>query len=140
MRSFGKDLEISVAYVEGKPVSGLLSIRLKQTLFLKYGGSNSEFHATGCIPYLYWHAIERAKSEGAEMVDFGRSEITAKSLITFKDRWGAMNSPLIYYRLQKSSKLPTANGIGAEFAKRVFSVLPDSCLSAAGRILYRHIG
>lgn len=140
MRHFGNDLVIWVAYLNGQPIGGLLTITCKDTLVFKHGGADERFNNLGTTPYIYWHAIQHAKSVGADTVDFGRSDLTTPGLILFKDRWGAAKSSLTYYRFSRDKEDSHPSDSTPEFAKKIFSALPDFWLSAAGRVLYRHIG
>lgn len=140
VRRFGDNSTVWVAMFEGKPIAALFTIAYKQTLVFKHGGSDERFNHLGSTPYVYWHAIQYAKSIGATTIDFGRSDLATPGLILFKDHWGAAKSALTYYRLSKNAGMPLVYGSKAEFAKRIFSALPPSWLSTAGRLLYRHIG
>jgi hypothetical protein len=90
-------------------------------------------------------SIEEAKREGVRVFDLGRSEWSQAGLITFKDRWGATRSGLRYSRLSDaapslSTVMPASNDWKERIAKRLLPHLPDSILSSAGALLYRHVG
>jgi hypothetical protein len=92
------------------------------------------------MPFLFWKLIEEGKATGAERIDFGRSEMENEGLVAFKDKFGTTKKILTYYRYPQSTK-QVAHGWGESgLAKRMFSILPDGVLSAAGKVLYRHIG
>ncbi|HEY6272829.1 MAG TPA: GNAT family N-acetyltransferase [Terriglobales bacterium] len=139
-RGFGEDLVIWVASKDGQPVASILTLRYKKAVVYKYGCSDSRFHNLGGMPFLFWHAIQDAKAQGGEVFDFGRSELENSGLIAFKDHWGGSRSQLTYYRYARNSGAEGLQPFGMGLARRVFSSLPDFCLTAAGRLLYRHIG
>lgn len=146
--SFGKCLKIRVAYRGALPIASIITIQHQDTLVYKYGCSDAGFHNLGGMHLLLWTSILEAKSEGLRTFDLGRSDLGNMGLITFKDRWGAVRSPLTYYQYSKS---PSASGSMsfegpdwrawlARVAKPVFSCIPDRFISAAGTLLYKHIG
>jgi hypothetical protein len=47
---------------------------------------------------------------------------------------------LTYYRFPRSKKKSAHAWGDSGLARRFFSILPDGALSAAGKVLYRHIG
>ena len=145
---FGQPLKIRVAYKGTLPIASIMTIRHKDTLVYKYGCSDARFHQLGGMHLLLWSSIQEAKFEGLRSFDFGRSDRENTGLITFKNRWGAIPSLLKYYRYTSlPSTKTTTNGAGAEWraifarmAKPIFSRMPDSVISAAGSLLYKHIG
>jgi len=139
IKSFGDGLRIQLALKDGRPIASILTLEHKNSVVYKYGCSDAEFHNLGGMPFLFWHAIRRAKERGAEVFDFGRSEIDNPGLISFKDNWRGTRSNLVYYR--HPSPLPQiGKKSNAEAARRTLSLMPDFCLKIAGRLLYRHVG
>lgn len=141
IESFGNDLSIRVAFKDGQPVASMLTLFDGKTLTYKYGCSDAKFHNLGGMPFLFWETMRDAKLKGAKYFDFGRSETDNPGLIAFKGHWNGVQSEMKYYRF---SQQPAQNGGGKawrmEAAGKVFSMLPDFCLTAAGKLLYRHIG
>jgi len=138
---FGDALTIRIALKDGHAVASMLTILHNKTLTYKYGCSDSNFHNLGGMPFLFWHAIRDAKRKGAEQLDFGRSEMDNPGLIAFKDHWNGSRSVLKYYRYP--ARLPSEQGRSrwqVEAGRAAFSMLPDFCLVAAGRLLYKHFG
>src|SRR5437660_2858130 len=142
---FGDDLKIRVAYKNELPIAAMLTIRYKDTLVYKYGGSDSRFNNLGGMHLLFWNAIQDAKSNGLRFFDLGRTDEHQHGLINFKSRWGTTQSALVYKRygfFQKASHafdLPSSKK-KTNMAKYVLSHLHPSMLSLIGRILYRHVG
>jgi hypothetical protein len=63
-----------------------------------------------------------------------------EGLIAFKGHWGGAKRELVYYRYPATSSETAAATPQMETALKAFSVLPDFCLTTAGKLLYRHIG
>src|SRR5579859_4786148 len=142
---FGPALQIYVAFAGRRPVAGMLTLRHKNTLVYKYGGSDARFNNLGSMHCLYWESIERAKALGLETLDLGRSDTNQNGLITFKNRWGAAQSKLTYLRFSHSENpahMFEASGTNWKTwaAKTMFSHLPICVLPNVGSLLYKHIG
>jgi CelD/BcsL family acetyltransferase involved in cellulose biosynthesis len=139
-KSMGDALAIRLVRKDGAPVAALLTLRHRSTIIYKYGCSDEAFHQLGGMPFLFWKLIEEGKATGAEWIDFGRSETENKGLVAFKDKFGTTRRMLTYYRFPRSKKKSAHAWGDSGLARRFFSILPDGALSAAGKVLYRHIG
>src|SRR5262249_25321288 len=89
---FGESLKIRVASKDGRPIAAILTLRHKNTLLYKYGGSCVECNNMGGMHLLLWKSIQEAKQYGLRKFDLGRSDYENTGLITFKDRWGGTRS------------------------------------------------
>lgn len=141
---FGEALKIRVALARGQAIAAILTLRHKETLVYKYACSDPRFHSLGAMHFLIWRAIREAYKEGLGVLDFGRSEVGQTGLITFKERWGAVSSPLIYSRLTRSGCSQANDSPGSDWrmkiAKRLVSRVPGRVLASMSRIFFRHIG
>jgi CelD/BcsL family acetyltransferase involved in cellulose biosynthesis len=142
-QSMGDALHIRIARKNGAPIAALLTLRHGSKMIYKYGCSDGAFHQLGGMPFLFWKLIEEGKATGAESLDFGRSESNNEGLIAFKDKFGTTKRTLTYfrhYRNPRTTKQSASSWGDSPMAGKIFSILPDGVLSAAGKILYRHIG
>ena len=145
MASFGESLKIRIAYQNERPVAGMVTIRYKDTLVYKYGGSDPRFNNLGGMHLLFWRSIREAKESGLHVFDLGRTDLDQSGLVTFKNRWGANQSLLSYSRYSTSGSLthlldmPGSSWKSAA-VKRVLAHVQPSVLSAIGRLLYKHVG
>lgn len=133
-------LRIRVARKGGTPVAAMLTLHHGSSVVYKYGCSDEKFHNLGGMPFLFWKLIEESKGSGAEKIDLGRTDLTNEGLIAFKDRLGACKRLLTYYRYTKTAKRGVAALSDSQALRQFFSLLPETVCSAAGRILYRHLG
>ena len=136
----GEALKIRVALKNGQPVASILTLRHKNVVVYKYGCSDQRFNNMGGTQLLLWNVIREAKESSLWELDFGRSDCDASGLIAFKQRWGAARAELTYlrYALGQSRRLPYT---GQDFlSKHLWSHAPSGMLTAAGRMLYRHMG
>lgn len=137
---FGDALQIRVAFKSEQPVASILTLRHKKKMAYKYGCSDSAHHNLGAMPLLFWRTMLEARESGVEEFDFGRTDLDNEGLTSFKDNFGGARSRLTYWRYPVPSiaKEQTKSGFG--FVRRAFSLLPDFCLTTAGKLLYKHIG
>jgi CelD/BcsL family acetyltransferase involved in cellulose biosynthesis len=132
-------LTIHVASWRQRAVASILTINHCDTLVYKYGCSDASHHHLGGMPFLFWKAIQQAKRRGTKIFDFGRSDSTNEGLIRFKDQFGTTRSTLAYRRICAVSAVEMGEGYSTRLAKHIFAHMPDGLLTAAGRLLYRHI-
>ena len=142
---FGDAFKIRVARRGDRTVAAVVTIRHKDTLVYKYGGSDPRFNHLGGMHLLLWGAIQEAKTAGLRRFDFGRTEASQHGLITFKKRWGTMQSSLIYSRYGASQNLShmfesSAGNWKSQAARYLLARMQPGLLSLAGRALYRHVG
>ncbi len=132
--------EIRVARKDGIPIAAILTLRHRGTVVYKYGCSDERFHHLAGMPFLFWKLIEESKTEGAEQIDFGRTEPKNHGLIRFKDQFGTTRTRLTYFRYPDGTKEKWLAASELPPVRWLFSVLPAALSSGAGRLLYRHIG
>lgn len=145
LRSFGNDVKIRLALKDSRPIAGMLTVRHKDTLVYKYGGSDAKFSPMGGMHLLYWRSMLEAKQSGLRTFDLGRCEVGQDGLLVFKKRWGAIETPLHYIRFTDPGNAgevfePASKSWNARLAKQVFSHAPSPLLSMLGSVLYKHVG
>jgi hypothetical protein len=88
---------------------------------------------------LLWKAIQEAADYGMRELDMGRSDYDNVGLISFKERFGAVGRPLMYWAYPDSK-----NGVlkigDTSLIRSLARVSPDCALRMIGTLLYRHIG
>ena len=136
----GDMLKIRTLSIDGKPIASIVTIRYKDSMTYKYGGSDPVFNKLAGTALLFWRAVEEAARDGLRTFDMGRSDLDNRSLILFKDRWGAARIPLTYRRYPGGPARARTSDWKSLVAKQVFQRLPDSWLVASGKLLYRHMG
>jgi CelD/BcsL family acetyltransferase involved in cellulose biosynthesis len=140
VQCLGDHVLIRIASKDGQAVASIITLQFKDALVYKYGCSDSRFNNLGGNALLFWRAIQDAKKSGISKFDLGRSGADNRGLITFKENWGAVSTPLDYYRLPGRHPFHLHSGWRTRVAKGVFSVMPDTLFAATGKLLYRHIG
>jgi hypothetical protein len=137
--SFGKSLKIRLASKDGEPVASILTLAHRQVMTYKYGCADCRFNRFGGMALLFWRTIEEATEKGLEELDMGRSDTDNPGLVAFKEHWGAKRYLLNYWRYPFESA-QVESRIKVRMVRKMFSVSPTWPLTAAGRLLYRHIG
>lgn len=133
-------LEIRLAYKDSVAISAILTLKFKDTVYYKYGCSDSRFNKIGATSWLLWRAVAAAKATGATKFDLGRTEEDNAGLLAFKNHWVREPKRLVYWKYPDSSTIGSADGWKLRIAKRAFSIMPKGLLEVAGRLLYRHVG
>jgi CelD/BcsL family acetyltransferase involved in cellulose biosynthesis len=138
IRFFGNNLRIWVALHQGRAIASILTLSSPRTEVYKYGCSDAAVHNMGGMQAVMWKAIQYAKERGAVNFDFGRSDLNNEGLISYKNQWGTVQSTITYYRNVATSQRESSTDNG--LTGKVLSSLPDPCLAAVGRLLYKHMG
>ena len=136
----GETLNIRLASRGLRPVASILTLSHKTTLVYKYGCSDQQFSYLGGTQWVLWRAIQDAKARGLQALDLGRSDWDNPGLIKFKDRWGAAQSTLTYWRYGSAAGQFASRGWGNRTARWLFGHMPTGLLSATGKLLYKHVG
>ena len=119
--------------------AAILTLRFNGSVVYEYGGYDEKFKHLGVMPLLLWRAIESAKAKGATEFDLGRSDENDAGLVAFKGKWAKDPSRLVYWRYPALPLSTSAEDWKLTGAQLLFARSPTSVLTAAGRMLYRHI-
>jgi CelD/BcsL family acetyltransferase involved in cellulose biosynthesis len=136
----GDRLAIHLARHGGRPIASLLTLSAGRTLVYKYGASDAAEHRLGGMPFLFWHAIQRAVGGGATELDLGRTDLDQPGLVAFKEHLGATRSTLAYRTYPARPAGAAGMHRASRAVRRLVSLLPDPALDLAGRLVYRHLG
>jgi CelD/BcsL family acetyltransferase involved in cellulose biosynthesis len=136
----GDKLQISLARKNGTAVAAMITLRHGSCVVYKYGCSDAKFHNLGGMPFLFWKLVEESKLSGSKRIDLGRSDLDNEGLVVFKDRLGSQKKQLTYYRYTNPEAAIALMPWSSHRFRRLSLYLPDFLLSAAGRLLYKHMG
>lgn len=136
----GEKVKIHVASKDGQPVASILTLTYKSTIIYKYGCSDKRLSHFGGTHLIFWKVIQNARDNGLREFDLGRSDWDNPGLIRFKDRWGAAQSTLTYWRHGKVSAKRASAGWSSPMARHIFGHTPGGFLSTTGALFYRHVG
>jgi CelD/BcsL family acetyltransferase involved in cellulose biosynthesis len=134
------DAEIRLVRKDGIPLAAILTLRHRNTVVYKYGCSDGKLHHFAGPPLLFWRLIEESKAEGAEQIDFGRTDLDNAGLARFKDRLGALRTQISYFRCTMDDRENFASVSDLPKTSALCSTLPAVLSSMAGQLMYRHMG
>jgi len=140
LESMGEKCQIRLTRKDGVAIAAMFTLQHRSCMVYKYGCSNEKFHSLGGMPFLFWRLVEESKAAGIENIDFGRTDLKNEGLITFKDRLGTSRKLLTYCRYSNKPLGEGSNLVDSPRLRQFVSYLPKAISSAAGRVLYRHIG
>jgi len=140
VESMGDNVEIRMARKSGTAIAALLILQHRSSIVYKYGCSDESFHHLGAMPFLFWRLIEESKAWGAEKLDLGRTDLDNEGLIAFKDKFGAPKRLVTYYRHPNVKGVAPGGDWDLQGIRKLCPILPDAVFSAAGRVLYKHMG
>lgn len=132
-------VDIRLAYAGNTPAAGILTLRFRDTVYVKYGCADSRLNRLGATPWLLWRAIVSAKSRGATKFDMGRTEEAHFQLLAFKNHWVPEPRRMTYWMFPGDPSLCPTGGWKLKLAQRLFSFMPNRLLTLTGRLIYRHI-
>jgi CelD/BcsL family acetyltransferase involved in cellulose biosynthesis len=125
-----------LAYAGGTAIAGGVFLRAPRTLTYKYGASNREYWRLRPNILLFWTAIQIGCRSGAEILDFGRTDLNDQGLRTFKLNWGTHEEPLTYTVLGRPD-----GGARQRFEPVVRNIIrysPSWVCRTIGATLYRY--
>jgi GNAT acetyltransferase-like protein len=136
----GEALSVHLALKDEIPVASIVTLSFKHVLTYKYSCSDSAYNADGGTIRLMWRVIRNSAARGALELDLGRSDLDNSGLIAFKNRWGSVQTRLLYFRYPAACKTAIRPSPIALAAKRLLTRMPDRLFTAVGGLLYRHVG
>jgi CelD/BcsL family acetyltransferase involved in cellulose biosynthesis len=137
--AFGPDLKIRIVRKDGVAVASIVTLSHRQTMVYKYGCSDASANKYGGTPMLFWQTIQEAKRNGQTVLDMGRSDLDDPGLSVFKEHWGSVPTPLIYWRYPAETSRVRPQW-QTDWKNRLIAASPDQVLQLAGHVLYRHMG
>jgi len=136
-KTFQDNVFISIANLDGLPVSTLFSLKFKDTLITGWGASLSEFLKYAPNQFVYWNCIKYASESNILCFDFGRS-IRDSGTAAFKNRWGSAKIQLNYCYYPSTKIPPLPHHEYGHFAQ-IWSKMPLSLTNKIGPIVRRRL-
>jgi hypothetical protein len=128
-----------LAHAGGRCVGGMLLFCWGKVMIDKFCLALPEATSLRATAALYSRAIELGLELGFEKLNMGTSARTQKGLLDFKERWGAVSRPAVFYTLPVRGKAPSIeryyDSTGIE--RRLWRKLPLPVTVLGGSILSR---
>src|SRR3546814_15864691 len=87
LEAFGDDTDILTSSRAGRPLSSVLSLFSKGTVYPYWGGGTGEARASRANELMYYELMRHAARRGCTRFDFGRSKL-GTGAFAFKKNWG----------------------------------------------------
>lgn len=127
---------VLIAEDQGRPAAAGLFLSHKDTLVTKFAASDPTMRDTGAGHLLDWTSLDAACRHGYRFMDWGRTDLEADGLRTYKLGWGAIETDLVYTHLGQRSPDATGPRVGTA-AKAVIRHSPEWVCRLLGELLYR---
>lgn len=118
------------------PVAAAVFLAANGTMVYKYSASDARRRSGLPNDLLLWTAIRGACADGHRTFDFGRTELAAAGLRSFKARWGGVERPLVYSAIGDGAPAGVADAAGR--IGRLLRHSPVWVTRATGAVLYRY--
>jgi len=128
---------VLTAHRDNVPVAGALFCAWNGTVMCKYSARADGFTKIDAIHLLFWSAIRWACENGYHTFDLGRSEVQQTQLRSFKDGWGARETPLAYSWIASAPVKLGGNRSHELLGVLIRNSAPWLC-RATGELLYRY--
>lgn len=126
VQEFPNRVHLLMVYANSKPVSGVFSVRFRDTILPYYAGSSPEANRVAANNFMYWELMKAAAQDGIRCFDFGRSKI-GTGAYAFKSQWNMTVEPLDYQVfLVKRKTAPNFTPLNPKFelAARIWKRVP----------------
>jgi FemAB-related protein (PEP-CTERM system-associated) len=141
LRGFPEQHLLLLAKHEGRSVGAALALIFKDTVAVPWVSSLREHFNIYPNNILYWEAIRVAIDRGLRTFDFGRSTRDSGTY-EFKQRWGAVPTPLHWHFLPvggKAAVAPAAEDTKFRLAVELWKRMPVGVTRMIGPALRRNI-
>ncbi len=132
---------VALASQNGKNIAGAMFFQFHDKAYFKYGASDRTKQHLRASNLVMWESIRLFCSQGIKSLCFGRTALTNKGLLQFKNGWGCEQRTISYYRYNMKTGGFVSDKTHLEtIGTRLMSKLPLPVLELMGNIFYRHVG
>lgn len=138
--AFPDRARIVVVKLKDAAIAAGLTYRTRNLVEIPWASSIREYNSLCPNHLLYWHALESAAAEDAEVFDFGRST-PGEGTFKFKEQWGAQPLPLHWEYWLASGELPDQSPKNPKFRLMIatWKRMPLWLANAIGPRIVRNI-
>ncbi len=135
-----ENMELYLAEIDGKIISGVFTLNFKDTVLYAYGASDEKYLKYYPNNLLIWEAIEYGCKNGYKYFDFGRASQDNIGLIDFKKSWGSEEKKLFYYYYPKKLKTLSTNRESSKYkiATSAWKKIPVQLSEPLSNMLFKH--
>ena len=127
---------------DGRNIAAIMCFKFKGRVSVEYSVVDERYMQFNPNHLLFWFAIKKAKYEGYNVFDFGRTHVENKGLNDFKRRWGTKEIELIdiFFPETMKSRLSDHGGLGRKVVTGLCKRAPVKVLCNLSNFCYRHLG
>lgn len=131
---------VVLARLADVPVAGAVFLHSAGRAIYKFGASDTAHWPARPNHAVMWSAIRELAGIGCRELQFGRTSPLDEGLTRFKRSWGAVSTPLCYFRHDgQAAAWVSADRPPAASHPLIFGRLPIACNRIAGRLIYPHL-
>ena len=141
LNEFPNDARLILIHKDGRVIGGGMCLLFKDTLYIPWASSLSEYFSLCPNNLLYWEAIRWGCEKGYKRFDFGRSS-PGGGTYRFKKQWGALEEPLQWQCVNRNKNgTPTVDSDDFKYrwASRIWKRIPVPITRWIGPVLRRQI-
>lgn len=140
--AFGEDADVLTIRHDGVPISSVLSLYWRGTVYPYWGGGTASARSLRANDRMYFELMRHARKRGCTRFDFGRSK-TGTGAAAFKKNWGFEAVPLRYFeRVADGAAARDASPANPKYSLqvKVWSKLPLAIANRIGPLIARGLG
>ncbi len=139
---YPENMELYLAFLDDKPIGGLVNLTFGDTTSTAYIGSNIAYRQYRVHQLLFWKSMENGCRRGFKRFDFLRTPKSSETQRYFKRRWNAYEVDLnyLYYPQVKGTAATIEETTKYRMLTTLVKRAPTWFGIALGRLLYRHLG
>ena len=127
---------------QNKTVSACVYFHFDKGAIYKFGATSQADSQLGASYLIMNDAIQWYAEHNYSRFSFGRTDLSGKGLLQFKDSWGAERNDLIYYRHYLHNRPVRREQVihSSGLSTRIFQRTPIPILRLIGELAYKHMG
>jgi CelD/BcsL family acetyltransferase involved in cellulose biosynthesis len=122
-------------------IAGAVFLAWGDTVYYKFGASLHEHLALRPNDALFWAGIQWALQRGAQLLDWGLSDLDQPGLIAYKRKWASEERRIVTLRAggEQARRSSEAGGMLGKLTELLTDdSVPDEVTKKAGALLYRY--
>lgn len=129
---------VATAMLDGQPLASGLYLEHNGTVLVKFHASDPSARDSGGMHLCDWEVMSAAVANGAGSIDFGRTDLDAEGLRSYKCGWRAEETVLRYSRITRDQNHVVAAVAGqGGLSRRIIQRSPVWVCRALGEVLYK---
>lgn len=128
---------VVLAYKDRNCIAGGVFLRWNKSLMYKYAASSQIDQNLRPNHLIIWKVLEWASANNIQIFDFGRCDNQNTGLRTFKQRWGAIENPLVYSYMGRKSQGSKSMNVH-RFMNSIIHNTPVFVTRILGELFYKY--